>query len=114
MGSDHPPPVKLKGFVNSMTHDNDQDGKAASFREDREPGRSATDDTGLTADRRRDALRKILAGGGIVVGAESLPGNWSKPLIDSVVLPAHAQTTGDVATTPAPTTTFTSTTTTEV
>lgn len=43
-------------------------------------------------ERRRDSLRKLLAGGGIVIGAESLPGSWSRPLIDSVVLPAHAQT----------------------
>ena len=39
---------------------------------------------------RRKCLTTILAGG-VVVGA--LPHRWSKPMIDTVLLPAHAQTT---------------------
>lgn len=39
------------------------------------------------------ARRKILLGlGGGVVGATQLPKTWSKPIINSVLLPAHAQT----------------------
>lgn len=97
-----------------MTRENDREETTRPSSEAPDQDRSVTGNTQSAPDRRRDALRKILAGGGIVVGAESLPGNWSKPLIDSVILPAHAQTTGNDTTTLAPTTTFTSTTTTEV
>ncbi len=41
-------------------------------------------------DPRRDLLKKLAIGG--VAGA-ALPAQWSKPVIDSVMLPAHAQTT---------------------
>ncbi len=49
-----------------------------------------------TDSGRRDTLKGIIAGGGTVVTAASLKGQWSTPVIDSVVLPAHAQTTADV------------------
>ena len=42
---------------------------------------------------RRDAVRNIIAGGGVVGVAAST--QWSKPIIDAVVLPAHAQTSAD-------------------
>ena len=46
--------------------------------------------------------RKLLVGlTGGVAGASQIPTQWTKPIIDSVLLPAHAQTS---ATTPAPTT----------
>ncbi len=45
---------------------------------------------------RRGALRKLLAGGGLVIGAESIPGAWKKPVVETVILPAHAQTTSAV------------------
>ena len=41
---------------------------------------------------RRRALKK-LAAGGAVVGILGLSGKWSKPVVDSIVLPAHAQAT---------------------
>ncbi len=41
---------------------------------------------------RRNLLRALSVGG--VVGATQLPASWSKPVVDAVVLPAHAQTTG--------------------
>lgn len=58
--------------------------------------------------------RKILASIGItsgVIGASTLSHNWVKPVVDSVVLPAHAQTTGAMATptTAAPAATTTTT-----
>ncbi|GJL83747.1 MAG: hypothetical protein DHS20C01_33810 [marine bacterium B5-7] len=39
---------------------------------------------------RRDVVKKTVAVGGITVALS----NWSKPVVESVVLPAHAQTTG--------------------
>lgn len=41
---------------------------------------------------RRRLLKAI--GGGTVAGATLLPGHWSKPIVDTVLLPAHAQTSG--------------------
>ena len=46
----------------------------------------------LSPEQRREALRRILAGGGIVIGADVLPDKWSNPVVDSVILPAHAAT----------------------
>jgi len=51
-------------------------------------------------DSRRKLLKSIVAGSGTVVAGKSLPESWSKPVIDSVVLPAHAVTTDEE--TPAP------------
>jgi len=60
-------------------------------------------------DSRRKLLKSIAAGSGAVVAGKSLPESWSKPVINSVMLPAHAETTdgsgsagGDATTTPAP------------
>ncbi len=44
-------------------------------------------------DKRRDLLKALTLGGG-AVAATRLPANWSKPVVDSVMLPLHAQTTG--------------------
>ena len=52
---------------------------------------------------RRDALKKILVGAGVVTGSQLLPDEWTKPIVDSIIVPAHAQSSGDV--TPAPGTT---------
>ncbi len=43
-----------------------------------------------TADSRRKALKSIAAGTGAVVAGKSLPESWAKPIVDSVILPAHA------------------------
>jgi len=45
-------------------------------------------------DSRRKLLKSIAAGSGAVVAGKSLPESWSKPVIDTVMLPAHAATTG--------------------
>ena len=42
--------------------------------------------------RRRGVLKKALGGVGGLVGAQMLPKNWIKPVVDSVIVPAHAQT----------------------
>ena len=41
---------------------------------------------------RRKLLKSIAAGSGAIVAGKSLPESWSKPVVDSVMLPAHAQT----------------------
>ena len=64
-------------------------------------------------DTRRKLLKTIAAGSGAVVAGKAIPESWSRPVVDSVVLPAHAATTDDsgsqgggaTTTTPAPTTT---------
>lgn len=48
-----------------------------------------------TNKSRRTLLKSIAAGGGAVVAGKSLPDTWKKPVIDSVMLPAHAQTSGE-------------------
>lgn len=57
---------------------------------------------------RRKAL-KTLAAGTAAAGAMALTSKWSKPVVDTIILPAHAQATNGAApiatTTPAPTTT---------
>ena len=44
-------------------------------------------------DSRRKLLKSIAVGSGAVVAGKSIPESWSKPVIDSVMLPAHAETT---------------------
>lgn len=41
---------------------------------------------------RRKALKSMVAGSGAVIAGKSLPEEWAKPMVDSVLLPAHAQT----------------------
>ena len=41
---------------------------------------------------RRKLLKSIAAGSGAVIAGKSLPESWSKPVVDSVILPVHAQT----------------------
>lgn len=45
---------------------------------------------------RRKLLKSIAAGTGTVIAGKSLPESWSRPVVDSVILPAHAQTSTDV------------------
>ena len=48
-----------------------------------------------SSEERRRAVKNILAGSGVVAGAAATS-QWSKPIIDAVMLPAHAQTSGPV------------------
>jgi len=59
-------------------------------------------ETRLVSSRRK-ALKKIAVGGTIAAGASALPPRWTKPIIDKVFVPAHAQTSPPPATTAAPT-----------
>jgi len=45
-----------------------------------------------TLDSRRRSVKKILGAGGLLAGAHLASGQWVKPVVNSVVLPAHAQT----------------------
>lgn len=46
------------------------------------------------SENKLNSRRKVLLGlGGGVAGATQLPKTWSKPVIDTILLPAHAQTT---------------------
>jgi len=45
-----------------------------------------------SGDDRRKLLKSIVAGSGVIVAGKSIPKNWSRPVVDSVMLPAHAQT----------------------
>lgn len=51
-----------------------------------------TDDKDRQESSRRRLLKALTLSGGAVT-VSKLPGAWSKPVVDSVVLPAHAQTT---------------------
>ena len=45
-----------------------------------------------SSESRRNLLKSITAGGGAVIAGKTLPESWSRPVVDSVLLPAHAQT----------------------
>ena len=45
-----------------------------------------------SSESRRKLLKSIAAGSGVIVAGKSLPESWSRPVVDSVMLPAHAQT----------------------
>ena len=48
-------------------------------------------------EKRRDLLKALTVGGGAITVA-SLPTKWSKPVVEGVLLPAHAETTTPIET----------------
>jgi len=42
--------------------------------------------------KRRKLLKSIAAGSGAVIAGKNLPESWTRPVVDAVLLPAHAQT----------------------
>ncbi len=56
-------------------------------------------------DNRRTALKTMLVGAGVTTASRAGPAKWRKPLIESILLPAHAATTPGATTTPGVTTT---------
>ena len=53
-----------------------------------------------SGESRRKLLKSIATGSGVIVAGKSLPENWTKPVVDTVMLPAHAQTTTPTPPTP--------------
>jgi len=47
-----------------------------------------------SSESRRKLLKSIAAGSGAVIAGKSLPESWTRPVVNSVMLPAHAQTSG--------------------
>jgi len=47
-----------------------------------------------TVENRRKLLKTVAAGSGAIIAGKTLPENWTRPAVDSVILPAHAQTSG--------------------
>jgi hypothetical protein len=45
-----------------------------------------------TTNTRRRLLKSIMVGGGLATTSHTIPQRWSRPVVDTVVLPAHAQT----------------------
>ena len=46
----------------------------------------------MSSENLRKLLKSIAAGGGAIVAGKSLPDKWTAPVVDTVLLPAHAQT----------------------
>ena len=44
---------------------------------------------------RRSVLKRLLVGGGVAATAKMLPDQWHKPVVESVILPAHAGTSDE-------------------
>ena len=45
----------------------------------------------MSNEKRRSLLKSISAASGTIVTGKNLPESWKQPVVDSVVLPAHAQ-----------------------
>ncbi len=56
----------------------------------------------MQTDREKAARRRLLKSAVVVSGGvglgKTLPGTWSKPIVDSILLPAHASTTDAIET----------------
>jgi len=53
--------------------------------------------TASQQDSRRQAMKKLLTVGGIAAGSQMISSEWTRPVVESVVLPAHAQTSTSAA-----------------
>jgi hypothetical protein len=48
-----------------------------------------------TTPARRRLLKALAGAGGVFAAGKSVPEKWTRPVVDSVLLPAHAQATGN-------------------
>lgn len=69
---------------------------------DKTQNKNASNKVTRSAQSRRKVLKSIAVGGGAVVTGKSLPNDWSKPVVESVLLPAHAETSEVEAAPPPP------------
>ncbi len=53
---------------------------------------SSSDNSKTTSFRRRRALKQLAAGGAAAGVLAAMPSKWSRPVVEAVFLPAHAQT----------------------
>lgn len=51
-----------------------------------------SDGTESVLESRRQSVKKILGAGGLAAGGHLASGEWVKPIVNAVLLPAHAQT----------------------
>ena len=58
------------------------------------------------ATARRSVLKKMVVGGGVAATAKMMPDEWQKPVVESVILPAHAGTSPDNGMNTSPNSTF--------
>ncbi|MDZ7842753.1 MAG: twin-arginine translocation signal domain-containing protein [Gammaproteobacteria bacterium] len=58
------------------------------------PPQSSSNEAPKANGSRRSALKRLGAGGVAAGAAAALPGAWTRPVVESVMLPAHAQTSG--------------------
>lgn len=63
-----------------------------------------TDESTKSGVSRRKVVQKMLITGGVIAGSAYLPSKWTKPVLDFIVVPAHAQTSGTTTTTSTTTT----------
>ncbi|MDX2477811.1 MAG: hypothetical protein QNL05_10670 [Gammaproteobacteria bacterium] len=59
---------------------------------DTEDKKKQTSNSDKKATGRRKLLKSVVAGGGAVTVAKVLPDQWARPVVDSVMLPSHAET----------------------
>ena len=53
----------------------------------------------MTKDNsKRKLLKSFAAGSGAIIASQALPEQWAEPVIDTVILPAHAETTEELPT----------------
>ncbi len=65
-----------------------------------DPREHSTSSSGRVGRRR--LIKVVAAGGGVATGAALVPSKWTQPIIESVTLPVHAQTTTESVTFAAP------------
>ena len=56
------------------------------------PNKSKVQEITRSKQSRRNLLKSMAAGSSAVIAGKSLPNDWAKPVVDSVLLPAHAET----------------------
>jgi hypothetical protein len=78
-------------------------GGESAMSSDEESKRDKRDSKDVEVEDRRNVLKGgIVVGGAAVAAALTLPKKWTRPLVEAVVVPAHAQTSPG-APTPSPT-----------